>query len=65
MKNVLEAATSSTSRETVEVAMCTELLAHLTLAGRTDAEMAAVVAAEAERSLDLLVPSLGDYAVAD
>ncbi|RPK88799.1 MULTISPECIES: hypothetical protein [Streptomyces] len=36
----------------------------LTLAGRTDAEIAAVLAEEAERSFDLLGPSLGDYAVA-
>ncbi|MFF0337415.1 TetR/AcrR family transcriptional regulator [Streptomyces fimicarius] len=36
----------------------------LTLAGRTDPEIAEVVAEEAERSFDLLGPSLGDYAVA-
>jgi AcrR family transcriptional regulator len=36
----------------------------LTLAGRTNTEIAAVLAEEAERSFDLLGPSLGDYAVA-
>lgn len=36
----------------------------LTLAGRANAEIAAVLAEEAERSFDLLGPSLGDYAVA-
>ncbi|MFI1223381.1 MULTISPECIES: TetR/AcrR family transcriptional regulator [unclassified Streptomyces] len=37
----------------------------LTLAGRTDAEIAAVLTEEAERSFDLLEPALGGYAVAD